>query len=90
MRIASRVVGVVLVLAGLVFLGLSVLLLFKFHPESVLEAPSFGRSVWAGALFCIVLGVGFILTGRYFLRLDFSEPEDTQVQPASSHRSRFP
>jgi hypothetical protein len=76
-------VGIVLALAGLVFLGLSVLLPFKFRPESVLEAPPFGRPVWTGALFGVVLGVGFILAGWYFLRLDVDGLDEKQDQPAS-------
>lgn len=41
MRIASRIVGIVLALGGLVFLVMSVVAFVTFRPESVLEAPQF-------------------------------------------------
>jgi hypothetical protein len=82
MRVASRIVGVVLALAGLVFLGLSVLLLFTFHPESVLEGPGLGRRM-TSALPAVVFGGGFILAGWYFIRLDVDRLDEVDDQPAS-------
>jgi hypothetical protein len=80
-RVASRIVGVVLAIAGLVFVGLSALLLF---------------TSWTGAMFGVVLGNGLILTGWYFFRLDVDKPDEEQDWPASrfapfllAHRSAF-
>lgn len=69
MRIASRIIGVVLALAGLVFVVISLLSLIKFRPESVLEGPQFGRRL-AAVMPALFFGLGFLLAGWYFLRLD--------------------
>jgi len=83
-RLASRMVGVVLVFAGLVFLGLFVFLAFNFRPDSVLEAPMFfGRPVWTGELFGVVLGIGLILAGWHFLRLDVDGLDEVEGRPTS-------
>jgi hypothetical protein len=81
MRIASRVVGVALALAGLVFLSLSVFLLLA-RPESVLADPGLGRRARTD-LPVLVLGVGFILAGWYFFRLDVDKLDEVGDQPAS-------
>jgi hypothetical protein len=75
MRIASRVVGVVLVLAGLVFLGLSVLVIVMAHPESVLEGSGWDRRLTGGLSF-IVVGAGFVLGGWHYLKLDVDQIDD--------------
>ncbi len=88
MRIASRVVGVVLALAGLLFLGLSVVILVTFHPESVLETPELGRRL-TGGLTGMVVGVGFILAGWYFFRLDVDKLDEADDRPASRFAPYF-
>jgi len=88
MRIASRVVGVVLALAGLVFLGLSFLILVTFHPESVLETPQL-RSRLTGGLSGMVVGIGFILAGWYFFRLDVHKLDEVDDRPASRFAPYF-
>ena len=88
MRIASRVVGVALALSGFVFLGLSVLILVTFHPESVLETPQLGRRL-TGGLTGMVVGVGFILAGWYFFRLDVDKLDEADDRPASRFAPYF-
>jgi hypothetical protein len=88
MRIASRVVGVALALAGLVFLVLSVVILVTFHPESVLEEPQLGRRL-TGGLSGMVVGVGFILAGWYFFRLDVDKLDQVNDQRASRFAPYF-
>jgi hypothetical protein len=81
MRIASRVVGVLLALAGLAFLVLFVFLVtFGFERQSVLSGPD--RTSWITGSVLMVAGVGFILAGRHFLKLDVD-------QVGSSPDSRF-
>jgi hypothetical protein len=80
-RVASRIIGVALALAGLVFLGLSVSLLLA-RPDSVLEDPELGRRALSELPF-VVVGVGFLLAGWYFLRLDVDQIDDAQDRPAS-------
>jgi hypothetical protein len=81
-RVASRIVGVVLVLAGLVFVVGSVFVLVSLRPESVLQGLQLGRRLTAG-LPVIVVGLGFILAGWYFLRLDVDKVDEAEDQPAS-------
>src|SRR5580698_10286208 len=88
MRIASRVVGVVLALTGLVFLGLSVVILVAFHPESVLEGPQVDRRL-TGGLPGMVFGVGLILAGWYFFRLDVDKLGEVADQPTSRFATHF-
>lgn len=88
MRVASRIVGVVLALAGLVFLGLSIALLIWFRPESVLEGPGWGKRA-TGGFFGVALSVGFILAGWYFLRLDVDKLDDVDDRPASRFAPYF-
>src|SRR5580658_10518846 len=82
MRIASRIVGVLLALAGLAFLVLFVFLVtFGFGRQSVLLGPD--RSSWITGSVLMVAGVGFILAGRNFLKLDVDEVGGAREQPAS-------
>jgi hypothetical protein len=78
MRVASRVIGIVLTLAGLIFVSLGILLLFQFRPQSVLAGPAFGRPAWTGAAFAAVLGVGFLLAGWHYFKLDVDALDNTK------------
>src|ERR1700728_4985159 len=82
MRIASRVVGVVLVLTGLGFVALSgyVFAIGRWRSDA---------AIWILCACLVSAGVGCVLAGRYFLRLDFNEPEDAQVRPASRFAPYF-
>lgn len=80
MRVAGRIVGVLLLLAGLSFLVLFVFLVAHgFGRQSVLWGPD--RSSWIAGSVLMVAGVGFILAGRSFLKLDVDEFDGPQ--PAS-------
>jgi hypothetical protein len=81
MRVASRIVGIVLALAGLIFVSLGILFLFLFRPQSVLAGPAFGRPAWTGAAFAAALGVGLLLAGWHYFKLDVDALDDTQDQP---------
>ncbi len=81
MRVASRIIGIVLALAGLIFVCLGILVLFLFRPQSVLAGPAFGRPAWTGAASAAVLGVGFLLAGWHYFKLDVDALDDTQDQP---------
>ena len=63
MRVASRIIGSVLVLCGL---GLFCI----FGYISVTEGWPTGRRVWPLGAFFILGGLGLMLAGRYYLRLD--------------------
>lgn len=67
MRIATRIVGAVLALAGLAFLCLSVLLIVTYRPESVLEES---RPSWTGELLLSAVGMVLVLAGWYYLKSD--------------------
>jgi hypothetical protein len=89
MRVASRIIGVVLALAGL---GLVALQGYVY----IIGQWSSGAAMWILCAFLVSAGIGCLLAGRYFLRLDVNEPEDTQVQPTSrfapyflAHRREF-
>src|SRR5271163_1494470 len=69
MRIASRIIGVVLALAGLAFLVLSLFFVLAFRPESVLDGPQLGRRLTSG-LPALGIAFGLILAGWCFLKLD--------------------
>jgi hypothetical protein len=83
MRVASRVIGIVLALAGLIFVSFSILFLLQFRPQSVLAGPRFGRPAWTGAAFAAVLGVGLLLAGWYYFTLDLDALDDIEERPAS-------
>jgi hypothetical protein len=76
MRTASRIVGVVLVLAGTGFVAL---------PGYVFAIGqwSSGAAIWILCAFLVAAGIGYLLAGRYFLRLDVDEPDEVEHQPAS-------
>jgi hypothetical protein len=82
MRLASRVVGVVLVLAGTGFVAL---------PGYVFAIGQWGSGAasWILCAFLVGAGIGCLLAGRYFLRLDFSEPDEAHDQPASRFAPYF-
>ncbi len=80
MRVASRIIGVALALTGLIFVSLGILL-FLFRPQSVLAGPAFGRPAWTGAAFAAVLGVGFLLAGWHYFKLDVDALDETHDQP---------
>ena len=63
MRVASRIIGSVLALCGL---GLFCI----FGYVSVKEGWPTGRRVWPLGAFFILGGLGLMLAGRYYLRLD--------------------
>lgn len=69
MRIASRIIGGLLILAGLGFAGLGILLI-------VIKAVG-----WLGALFPVAIGVGLLFAGRYYWRLDTDALEDEEPPP---------
>jgi hypothetical protein len=48
MRIASRILGALLAIAGLVFTSFSVVFLVTFRPESVLAGPQWGKRLTGG------------------------------------------
>jgi hypothetical protein len=72
MRVASRVIGVVLALTGLGFLALPayVYALGQGSPDAV-------------SWIVIAVGVGCLLAARYFLKLDVDALDDTEERPAS-------
>jgi hypothetical protein len=82
MRVASRVIVGVLALTGLIFVSLGTLLFFLFHPQSVLAESPFGRPVWTGPAMAVGLGIGLLLLGWYYFRLDV-DALDAQDQPTS-------
>jgi hypothetical protein len=74
-------------LAGLAFL-LIFLSIVLVGPESVLAEPDLGRRVWRG-LPLMVVGIGFILAGWYFFRLDVDKLDEEGDQPASRFAPYF-
>jgi hypothetical protein len=82
MRIASRVVGVVLALAGLACFALCFLaLLGSFERRSVLaEAPP-SPDTWAVSGSCAAIGIGLIVVAWYYLRMD-AKGEDSPKAPS--------
>src|ERR1700691_1615625 len=82
MRIASRVVGIVLAVTGLIFVALGTLALFLFRPRSVLDA-SLGSPAWLGSAFAAALGIGLILVGWYYFTLDVEALDESLERPAS-------
>jgi hypothetical protein len=71
MRIASRVLGIVLAMAGAALLALSVFVVAGgFDRRSVLVESGPDRNVWIAGSVPLAFGVVLILAGRYFFRLD--------------------
>ncbi len=83
MGIASRVVGIVLAVTGLIFVGLGALSLFLFRPPSVLDGSELGSPAWLGSAFAAALGIGLILYGWYYFTLDVEALDDSLERPAS-------
>jgi hypothetical protein len=75
MRIASWIVGALLAITGLVFISFAVVFLVTFRPESVLAGPQWGKRL-TGGLPALVVGIGFILAGWYFFRLDVDKLDE--------------
>jgi MFS family permease len=76
MRIASRIVGVLLALAGFGFIAIPGYV-FAVGQSSPDAAP------WVLTAFLVSAGVGCLLAGKYFLRLNVDEPDATEVRPMS-------
>lgn len=71
MRVASRVIGAVLSLSGLAFLALGLLAwMHSFERTSVLEDGDPERMQWAAVGFCAAFGIGLIVFGWHYLRMD--------------------
>ncbi len=82
MRIASRVIGVLLALAGVGFLAASILALISgFQRGSVLVDANPSKETWIAALFVACFGIGFVLGGWHYLRLDPDRIDDTEERP---------
>jgi putative Mn2+ efflux pump MntP len=89
MRLASRIIAILLVLAGLSFLTLVVLLVFvSLNRGSVLAESNSHRTAWISGSILAVLGVGFILAGRYYLQFDVNVP-DWHPKAASSRLTSY-
>ena len=82
MRIASRVVGIVLAVIGLIFVVLGALALFLFRPLSVLDG-SLASPAWPGSAFAAALGIGLILIGWYYFTLNVEALDESLERLAS-------
>lgn len=90
MRVASRVIGTFLALAGVAFFVVCFFMVSgRFDRRSVLVESGPNAIVWAAAGFSAILGVGFILAGRYYLTLDIDSLDKTQEQPPSRSAAYF-
>ena len=90
MRVASRIVGVVLALAGLGFISLVRFSGRLWLRPQVRSVGASDRSSWiAGSVGAAALGVGFLLAGRYFLKLDVDALDETEERPASRFAPYF-
>jgi len=78
----------VLALAGHGFVVISVVLLVMYRPQSVLQGPSLGGRITTEIAF-LVIGVGFILAGWHFFRLDVDKPDEVQDRPPSRFAPYF-
>ncbi len=74
MRVASRVIGVVLALTGLGFIGL---------PAYVYALGQESSDAVSWIIVTVAVGVGCLLAARHFLKLDVNALDDTEVRPAS-------
>jgi len=70
MRVASRVIGSILLFCGVCFLGLPILLVVT------------NTDSWLGGLFFVAVGVGLLLAGRYYLRLNVDAPDEEEEPQA--------
>lgn len=69
MRVASRIIGGVLVFCGVCFLAIATFLFV-------------GKGIpWKAGTFGLGLGIGLLLAGRYYLRLDVDAPENEPEEP---------
>src|ERR1700749_4038577 len=85
MRVASRIVGILLALAGLGFLVVFVLLITAgFNHKSVLDLSP-DRTTWIAGTFVLVMSSGLMLGGWYFFKLDL----EALHEPLESPPSRF-
>jgi hypothetical protein len=76
--------GVVLALAGLAFFVVAFFAVTgTFDRKSVLLESGPDAAIWIVDAFIVAVGVGFILAGRYFLKLDIDAVDDTEDRPAS-------
>lgn len=69
MRVASRIVGVLLALAGAGFVALPVYVFAVGQWSS-------GGWMWVFCAFSLSLGIGLVLAAKYFLRLDVDAPDE--------------
>jgi hypothetical protein len=84
MRIASRVIGVALALAGIAFFVVSFFIVTGgFDRRSVLVDSGPDRTEWIAGSFSAALGAGFILAGLYYLKFNVHELDQAQERPAS-------
>src|ERR1700722_20015188 len=74
MRVASRVIGVVLALTGLGFIAL---------PAYVFALGQGSSDAVSWIVVTVAVGVGCLLAARYFLKLDVNALDDTEERPAS-------
>jgi hypothetical protein len=80
MRVASRIVGALLALAGLAFLALFVFVVtLGFDRGSVLIEASH-RTTWIAGSFATALSIAFLLAGRYYFMLDVEKPDEEPVR----------
>jgi hypothetical protein len=74
MRVASRVIGVVLALTGLGFIAL---------PAYVYSLGQGSSDAVSWIVIAVAVGIGCLLAARYFLKLDVDALDDTEERPAS-------
>jgi len=90
MRVASRVLGFVLALAGVGFFVASFFVVTSgFDRKSVFVESGPDRTVWSAGALSAAFGVGFLLAGGYFLKLNVNELDETQEQPPSRFAPYF-
>jgi hypothetical protein len=90
MRVASRIIGVALALAGITFFVVSFFIVTgRFDRKSVLDASGPDKTIWIAGSFAAVVGVGFILAGRYFSKLDVDAVDESQDRPPSRFATYF-
>jgi MFS family permease len=85
-RIASRVIGIALALAGLAFFVVSFSIVTgAFDRKSVLldSGPGPDRTVWIAGAISAALGLGCLLAGWYFLKVNVDEIDEERERPVS-------
>jgi hypothetical protein len=79
MRIASRVIGVVLAVTGVAFFAVAIsIVIGSFDRRSVLAPRTFDKNAWIAGTFCVGLGIVLLLAGWYFLKLDPDKPAESR------------